>query len=426
MFSFTSGVEVKVDQSSTLQAHGALSSRLRNALGLSSLAALTIASGPCGSCPGETESCFTRAELSMLREQALDSAAGAAGMAGQPGSGGAGASAASDDRVIVESWNPVGTCPTPVQLNAMERLSGAIDNVPDADALVTDSPAECCYSFPPARCGEGRPFLVDGAPRVAALEGELGEDALLLDDGAFEQALARSFAADGLAEHASVAAFARLTLRLLALAAPAELIESAQLASLDELRHAEICFRHASAHAGRVRAPGALPLQGALEAQSFADFVRENLLEGCIGETLAAVRVGDQARTAENPALAAELAGIAEDEARHAELAFRILRFCREREPEVTARVLREVSAGWQRATEVVTMTADPRWARAGRLTPEAAAALDRQTLQTLLLPLFAELLGNGDISHYPASGKFPATTPGTVMSSSSSSQRRA
>jgi hypothetical protein len=316
-----------------------------------------------------------------------------------------------DDRAIVESWDPAGACPTPVQLNVMRRLNGGPD---EANRLIVDGPEECCYAFAPGQCGEGRPFLVNGEARVAPLEGMPVPDGDLADESDFRDALARSFAADGLSEHASVAAFARLTLRLLSLAAPAELVESAQRASLDELRHAEICFRHASNHAGRVLAPGALPLHGALEAQSFADFVRENLLEGCIGETLAAIRVGEQARAADDHALAAELAGIAEDEARHAELAFRILRFCSEREPQVTAGVLREVLAGWRRPADVGTATTEPRWARAGRLTPEEASPLDQNTFETLLAPLFGELGASLPPSHARTSVGSTSTSPST------------
>lgn len=391
-----------MDQSSTLRAHGALFSRLRNALGLSSLAALTMGSS-CGPCPDESEYCLTRTELSNIRERALGSqagAAGAAGVAGSSGRGGTGGSAPTEeeDRALVETWDPAGTCPTTDQYRAMARLATGSDR--DVTKLSVDSPTECCYVSPKGGpCPGGRPFLVDGEARVAALEGERGLYSVLADQSAFQRALARSFAADGLSEHASVAAFARLTLRLLSFAAPAAFVEGAQRASLDELRHAEICFRHASQHAGRVLAPGALPLHGALEEQSFAEFVRENLLEGCIGETLAAIRMGEQARAAEDPELAAELAGIAEDETRHAELAFCILRWCSEREPEVTANVLRQVLDSFRHAAVIEAATPDPRWARAGRLTPAEAATLDRLTLETLLLPLFGEVLGDARVA---------------------------
>jgi hypothetical protein len=48
-------------------------------------------------------------------------------------------------------------------------------------------------------------------------------------------------------EHASVAAFARFTLDLLALGAPADLVQSAQQALGDEIAHAELCFGLAGA-----------------------------------------------------------------------------------------------------------------------------------------------------------------------------------
>ena len=62
---------------------------------------------------------------------------------------------------------------------------------------------------------------------------------------------------NGRTEHASVAAFARLTLDLMALGAPPHLIASSNTDGLDEIRHTELCFSLARSIDGRseVRAP---------------------------------------------------------------------------------------------------------------------------------------------------------------------------
>src|SRR5205085_8381976 len=84
-----------------------------------------------------------------------------------------------------------------------------------------------CEPVAGAACG--RPFLVQGAPRLASLapnrDWAVG---LELDVTAFDAATRRALAEGwnqlGLMEHASVAAFARFTLQLLGLGAPLALV----------------------------------------------------------------------------------------------------------------------------------------------------------------------------------------------------------
>src|SRR5690606_23842857 len=99
--------------------------------------------------------------------------------------------------------------------------------------------------------------------------------------------LAAHFTHMGLMENASVAAFARFTLQLLSLGAPAALIEASNQALIDETRHARKCFALASAYAGDAVGPGALPLEGALENTNWEAILEATVLEGCIGETRA-------------------------------------------------------------------------------------------------------------------------------------------
>jgi len=55
--------------------------------------------------------------------------------------------------------------------------------------------------------------------------------------------LAELWAADGLAEHSSIATFARFTLQLMVLGAPSDLLSRSQQAGKDEVEHARLCFQ---------------------------------------------------------------------------------------------------------------------------------------------------------------------------------------
>jgi hypothetical protein len=175
---------------------------------------------------------------------------------------------------------------------------------------------------------------VDNAPRTAEpARGAFGfgwRDAEALtpriDDLSLEErvALAAAWTRDGLFEHASVASFGRFALELLAVGAPAELVALAHGAALDEVTHAKLCLSLASAYAGEDVAPGPFPFEGRVDISAdLASVAARAAREGCIGETIAASVAAEQLAAATDPAVRAALAVIAEDEARHAELAWR-------------------------------------------------------------------------------------------------------
>ncbi len=70
------------------------------------------------------------------------------------------------------------------------------------------------------------------------------------------EALGAAWLRNALMEHASIAAFARFTLELLAVGAPADLIRDSNAAASDETRHAELCFALASEYLGESEGPG--------------------------------------------------------------------------------------------------------------------------------------------------------------------------
>ena len=125
-------------------------------------------------------------------------------------------------------------------------------------------------------------------------------------------------------EHASVAAFARLTLDLLALGAPPELLASAQRDALDEIRHTELCFSLARAIDGKSESPG--PFAEASRARTLprtlslalAKLAVDSLVDGALHEGVSARIVSKLARQCEVPAITDALRLIAADEGRHA------------------------------------------------------------------------------------------------------------
>jgi hypothetical protein len=128
-------------------------------------------------------------------------------------------------------------------------------------------------------------------------------------------------------EHASVASFARFSLQLMALGAPAGLLRDAHRAALDEIEHARTSYALAALFGKTNVGPDNLPVAVATIDVSIDVFVKALVFEGCVGETLGAAEGRAAARNAMQPEMARTLATIAEDEERHATLALRTLKW---------------------------------------------------------------------------------------------------
>jgi hypothetical protein len=185
----------------------------------------------------------------------------------------------------------------------------------------------------------GRPFLVEGQARLAPVIARsdwcaapsLESERTL----AHRDAIAEAWTRVAVMEHASVAAFARFVLELLALSAPAELVLAATRAQADEIRHAQGAFAIASAYAGRPIGPGALDVAHSFDdagVPSLEDTVVRTLLEGCVGETLAALEAEASLEHVSCPRARALLERITLEEAEHAELAFRFVQWAVDRD----------------------------------------------------------------------------------------------
>lgn len=130
----------------------------------------------------------------------------------------------------------------------------------------------------------------------------------------------RFFARIAYLESAAVLAFQNLAEELADHDAPHDLVEDARRAALDEVRHAAVMGLVAERFGGQFRpARAEKPSSRSLE-----DMAVENAVEGCIRETFGAVVAAYQARACEDETIARALAAIAEDEARHAELSWRV------------------------------------------------------------------------------------------------------
>ena len=146
---------------------------------------------------------------------------------------------------------------------------------------------------------------------------------------------------DAAFEHASIASFARLSLELIALGAPAELVRAAHRAALDEIEHAELALTIASELAGKTLGPAPLATQPT-EAPSFAALARDCFRDGCYGETVAVMLARASYDATHDPDLRGVYRQIAAEEQRHAELSFQIVAWAVGRSAEARAVVAEE------------------------------------------------------------------------------------
>jgi hypothetical protein len=289
-------------------------------------------------------------------------------------------------------------CGTDVELACRSKTDlcrADTDCMPNTQCVLAGSPTWVCSG---TTCAIGRPLLVGGQPRTASPVAcaEWGAD-LTPDLGGLDaptrEALARHWLEVAALEHASVASFARFTLELLALGAPAALVAEAQRAGLDEVEHARLCYSLAGAYAGQPLGPGPLDLTGVTLRADRHEVLRSLVAEGCVGETLGvaeALAIGDRVT---DPALRAAYARIAADEQRHAELAFRtlvwLLHGAGEETARFAARCIEEATAAAARDPEPAAFVAPER----GVLAAAELGAIRRQALREVVRPCAAALL---------------------------------
>lgn len=186
----------------------------------------------------------------------------------------------------------------------------------------------CCYKAPRRFCGGGRPLRSAEGPVLAPAtkRTDWRDETLLGIPAAHDRRLAETWLRDAAFEHASVASFARASLQLLGLGAPADLVRAAHDAARDEIEHARIGYALAARRGATAAGPGPLAIDRAPLGTTLEAFVRDTFLDGCVAETSAALEVRERAQASEHDAVErSALLRIADDEDRHVELAWRML-----------------------------------------------------------------------------------------------------
>ena len=187
-------------------------------------------------------------------------------------------------------------------------------------------------------CAVGRPLRVDGTNQMAGIaHTDSWCDHVDSSDASSQhaQTLAAHWAGIAAMEHASVASFNRVSLQLMALGAPAELVRRTSEAALDEIRHAEQTFALASRFAGRALGPGPLDLSGLTLDTSPEAVLKDLIEEACIRETLGVAEALLAAEQCTDLQTRRTLKTIADDELRHAQLAWSTLTWLLEAHPSL-------------------------------------------------------------------------------------------
>lgn len=269
----------------------------------------------------------------------------------------------------------------------------------DCDAVSCRHLSETGWTCQGMDCMPGRPLLVAGRARKAPAESRADwSSSLPLPDTTnlapeLRRALATHWLEVAAMEHASVGSFARFSLQLLALGAPPDLLADAQQAALDEVEHARMAYGLASAYAGRSFGPGALDMSGVELVTCRREALRSLIVEACVNETVGVAEALAIADRVSDPALATVHRRIAEDERRHAELAWRTLAWLLETGDD---ELLDEAARAFAEATAAMEVTSSMSRAVApehGLLSADELLSLRRQALREVVTPCATGLL---------------------------------
>jgi hypothetical protein len=120
---------------------------------------------------------------------------------------------------------------------------------------------------------------------------------------------------------------------MMSFGAPADLLLETQEAAADEVRHARRALEIASALSGIQLTFGELPVEALNLNVTRAQLIEGLIREACFSETLGVGEVIEAARLCAEPQIRAHLLEVAEDESRHANLAWRSLSWLIESAP---------------------------------------------------------------------------------------------
>jgi hypothetical protein len=287
-------------------------------------------------------------------------------------------------------------CATPTDCSECDDPTQCRDDICNLDS----SGKRACSK---GGCAIGRPFLVDEVARMAGVTGrsdwreESLHPNLLGLDAVMRERLATDWLRAARLEHASIAAFSRFLLELLAFGAPAELVALTIQAMDDERRHAKLCFALASEYAGTQLGPTELDLGGALPAPTLERSLVTAIREGCVGETVAALEAAELGARVSDPVLRSALTRIAADEKRHAELAFRFVEWALATGSDdlhaLVAGEIERVRRGLVSPVRLIEDPASSALARCGISSECLSRAVRIAALETAVLPALEGLL---------------------------------
>jgi len=131
----------------------------------------------------------------------------------------------------------------------------------------------------------------------------------------------------GKAEHASVASFSLFAQRLLAIGAPPDLINEAFECAKEEIEHAKYCFTVASHYAGVQIQPQSYESHSVLITPDVQSIIKGTIHEGCIEETLSALRSALDYHEEKDDYIKQVHYNITKDEAHHAAFAWKVFKW---------------------------------------------------------------------------------------------------
>ena len=180
----------------------------------------------------------------------------------------------------------------------------------------------------------------------------------------------------------------------MAVGAPAHLVAGATRAQADEIRHARTCIALASTLRGEELGLGALNPTGSMpEDCDVLALLIDTIEEACINETISAAQCQAAGDAARDPVVAKVLHTIAEDEQRHAALAWSTVRWILDEHPALhsaATKVFEDALKTPWRSEGTGSSDLTP-W---GVLSQEAEAAVADRVIRRVIRPCMNALLG--------------------------------
>lgn len=253
------------------------------------------------------------------------------------------------DKVSIDDLFLPDKCGSDLEITEVKGAGTLEQSVGQAAIRACCYPVEAIDHEPGEECVIGRPYVEDDGCR--SVEATLANAGPASGANTAKTDRVRAWLKAGEGEHASVAAFNRLSLQLLALGAPLELVTDVQGAALDEANHARLCWDLAQSLANAPVTHGAFPFHTVVDPQtSLADLAYAAVREGCLSETLGACVADSIAKQSPDADARRVLTRLASDELGHAVLSFRIVSWAMQAGgPDVRAAVRRALDETWPR-----------------------------------------------------------------------------